>query len=485
MITRPAVGRLTSGFGMRDGVLHDGQDIGAPAGTRIVAAWDGVVSIAGSFPDGWGNLCVIDHGLRLGPRMFTRYAHMLHMPEVRPGQTVQAGQPIGLVGSTGKSTGPHLHFGVYKGDVPNYSTAVNPAPYFKEREDFIMALDAMRGCDYSKARPTKAQLDANGLAFAIRYILSPAKDSGKRFTPQEAALLTSWGRRMVCNYEYEIGAMAQGRAKGIEHAREALVEMKLHRVPLGRPCYFSDDTGDTPSSAVLAYLGGVSSVLTPAGYATGIYGGLGSITAAYNAGYRWLWQTYAWSDPNHDGVTTWHPGATIRQVRNGAFPGQFDGDLDTAMAVDFGQWDTTGWTPTGTVEDDMDGDTYIIGTAEIDIPGDTLGRDFSIVNKKFNWWLSAIRSDVMGGSIASAKAATAEVVRDAAEAVRDAGQLAAITALADVVKAGGGNVDSAAIIAAIREGQSTMMDEVGSKAKMTLDRIQSAYVAAAAGMGQS
>ena len=65
-----------------------------------------------------------------------------------------------------------------------------------------------------------------------------------------------------------------------EHAREALVEMKLHRVPLGRPCYFSDDTGDTPSSAVLAYLGGVSSVLTPAGYATGIYGGLGSQATA-------------------------------------------------------------------------------------------------------------------------------------------------------------------------------------------------------------
>ena len=224
-------------------------------------------------------------------------------------------------------------------------------------------MDPLRGADYSSARPTKAQLDANGIAFCIRYMLAASKDRGKRFTPAEAAQLTSWGRKLVCNYEYATGAMAQGRPMGISQAQEWLVQAGLHRVPKGRPCYFSDDQGDTAASAVVAFLGGASDVLTPAGYGTGIYGGIRSIRAAYDAGYRWLWQTYAWSGS----PTVWHPAARIRQVRNGAFPGQFDGDLDIAQADDFGQWDTTGWTPPGKV--DMEPNTVIPVPAGFPAPG--------------------------------------------------------------------------------------------------------------------
>ncbi len=104
-----------SGFGMRtdpiDGSqkMHKGIDIGAPAGTPIAAAADGVVTWAGE-RGGYGRLVVIDHG----DGVETRYAHQSRL-DVVPGQRVTAGQTIGAVGSTGRSTGPHLHFEVRLG----------------------------------------------------------------------------------------------------------------------------------------------------------------------------------------------------------------------------------------------------------------------------------------------------------------------------------------------------------------------------------
>ncbi|HEC08513.1 MAG TPA: M23 family metallopeptidase [Acidimicrobiales bacterium] len=103
---------LGSGFGLRtdpiDGSqkMHKGVDIGAPAGTPIAAAADGVVTWAGE-RGGYGQLVVIDHG----GGVETRYAHQSRL-DVVPGQRVAAGEMIGAVGSTGRSTGPHLHFEV-------------------------------------------------------------------------------------------------------------------------------------------------------------------------------------------------------------------------------------------------------------------------------------------------------------------------------------------------------------------------------------
>ena len=91
---------------MRWGSLHPGIDIGVGMGTPIHAAASGRV-ISASYSGGYGNLVVIDHGNGLA----TAYAHQSSMA-VSPGQQVSQGQVIGYVGSTGFSTGPHLHFEV-------------------------------------------------------------------------------------------------------------------------------------------------------------------------------------------------------------------------------------------------------------------------------------------------------------------------------------------------------------------------------------
>ncbi|HEY8205543.1 MAG TPA: peptidoglycan DD-metalloendopeptidase family protein [Pyrinomonadaceae bacterium] len=109
----PVVGALESGvggrrnpFGGRGWEYHEGQDIDAAYGTPVHAAANGRVTIAGR-QRGYGNVVYIDHGAGLS----TRYGHLSQI-NVAVGQTVTRGQTIGLVGSTGRSTGPHLHYEV-------------------------------------------------------------------------------------------------------------------------------------------------------------------------------------------------------------------------------------------------------------------------------------------------------------------------------------------------------------------------------------
>lgn len=112
-LRRPA-GPITSGFGMRlhpvagIWVLHDGTDFGLGCGTPIAAAAAGVVSEAGDH-GGYGLAIVVDHGTIDGRRVKTMYAHSQGIT-VRVGERVAAGQTLGVVGSTGLSTGCHLHF---------------------------------------------------------------------------------------------------------------------------------------------------------------------------------------------------------------------------------------------------------------------------------------------------------------------------------------------------------------------------------------
>jgi murein DD-endopeptidase MepM/ murein hydrolase activator NlpD len=113
----PVSGPITSGFGWRWGRMHEGIDIGAACGTPIRAAASGTIVYAG-WMDGYGNLIVIDHGGGLA----TAYGHQSAL--YVGGGSVSQGQTIGAVGSTGHSTGCHLHF-----EVRVNGTPVNPLNY--------------------------------------------------------------------------------------------------------------------------------------------------------------------------------------------------------------------------------------------------------------------------------------------------------------------------------------------------------------------
>lgn len=117
---------ISSGFGFRRdpftgaGAMHAGLDFRGPVGAPIHAAAKGVVTFVGR-KSGYGNCVEINHGNGLT----TRYAHMSAF-HARAGQSVSAGDIIGAIGSTGRSTGPHLHFEVRIND-----RAVNPRPFLE------------------------------------------------------------------------------------------------------------------------------------------------------------------------------------------------------------------------------------------------------------------------------------------------------------------------------------------------------------------
>lgn len=108
----PAAGRLTSGFGPRWGTVHKGIDIANSFGTSIYAADGGTVRTA-SWRGGYGNLVIIDHGNGFQ----TYYGHNSEIL-VQDGQKVAKGEKIALMGSTGNSTGSHVHFEIRKNGTP-------------------------------------------------------------------------------------------------------------------------------------------------------------------------------------------------------------------------------------------------------------------------------------------------------------------------------------------------------------------------------
>jgi murein DD-endopeptidase MepM/ murein hydrolase activator NlpD len=122
----PARGTFTSGYGPRWGRMHRGIDIAAPTGTPIHAAAAGEVISAGWNNGGYGNLVEIRHP----DGSMTRYAHNSRIL-VRRGDRVEQGQQISLMGSTGYSTGPHLHFEVH----PAGRGAVNPMAFLPSKRN--------------------------------------------------------------------------------------------------------------------------------------------------------------------------------------------------------------------------------------------------------------------------------------------------------------------------------------------------------------
>ena len=120
----PVTGQLSSKFGPRKNRMHDGIDIAAKEGAPVSAAAAGLVVYADSRLTGYGNLIIIRHSSDL----FTAYAHN-QKNLVKRGDQVSSGQRIALVGTSGRSSAPHLHFEVRRGE-----TAVDPLAYLPKRK---------------------------------------------------------------------------------------------------------------------------------------------------------------------------------------------------------------------------------------------------------------------------------------------------------------------------------------------------------------
>lgn len=126
---------LTSSFGTRTDpfkgrrAMHGGIDLAGPVGTPIYATADGVVLRSGWNSGGYGNMVEIDHGNGI----VTRYAHMSQVL-IKKGARISRGQQIGKMGSTGRSTGSHLHYEVRIDGKP-----VNPIPFMKST-DYLVAM---------------------------------------------------------------------------------------------------------------------------------------------------------------------------------------------------------------------------------------------------------------------------------------------------------------------------------------------------------
>ena len=140
MFVLPSFSRISSWFGYRNAPtkgasrFHKGMDFAAPAGTPVFAAADGVISVKGT-QRGYGNVVYIKHA----DGSETRYGHMSGFTDIQPGQVIHEGDQIGFVGSTGVSTGPHLHFEVrnaagqavdpqfiLNGDMPQNISSISP-----------------------------------------------------------------------------------------------------------------------------------------------------------------------------------------------------------------------------------------------------------------------------------------------------------------------------------------------------------------------
>jgi murein DD-endopeptidase MepM/ murein hydrolase activator NlpD len=114
-------GIISSEYGPRKGKMHKGMDIAADTGEPVYAVADGTVIYSGNGLSGYGNLIIVRHD----QQMTSLYAHNSEL-KVREGEHVTKGSLIALLGNTGRSTGPHVHFEVRQGDAPVNPRAILP-----------------------------------------------------------------------------------------------------------------------------------------------------------------------------------------------------------------------------------------------------------------------------------------------------------------------------------------------------------------------
>jgi murein DD-endopeptidase MepM/ murein hydrolase activator NlpD len=162
LTTEPVERTESSGYGWREDPIkkrqrfHQGTDFRARRGTPVLAAGAGVVTVAGP-RGGYGNFIYVDHG----GGVVTRYAHLRRI-EVRLGAEVIAGQRIGQVGSTGRATGPHLHF-----EVRLHERAVDP-------------VTAMLVAELQREAPTAGKLAAYALSPELQAKARDIHDRGRK-----------------------------------------------------------------------------------------------------------------------------------------------------------------------------------------------------------------------------------------------------------------------------------------------------------------
>jgi hypothetical protein len=193
----------------------------------------------------------------------------------------------------------------------------------------------VKGCDYAFATVPVPALTAAGVRFACRYL---STDPAKNLTASERDALHAAGISIVLVWETTGTSPKSGHAAGLAEAKTARAQATVLGFPANLPIYYAVDFDPTTAqlAEVLDYLHGAADA-EGAKDRVGVYGSYDVAEAAANAGYAYLWQTYAWSSGQ------WASAAVIRQTLNGARIGGADVDLDEATAGNYGQW-----TPAGT-----------------------------------------------------------------------------------------------------------------------------------------
>lgn len=181
-----------------------------------------------------------------------------------------------------------------------------------------------KGIDVAWDRPTISQIKATGATWVARYF-SP--DSTKNLTAAEVRDYAAAGLSIVTVWEGSASRALDGYAAGQTDAHAAERERAAVGLPPDTVIHFAVDT-DTDWASVEQYFAGAASVIGQA--RVGVYGGIRVIEGAAAAGYRWLWQTDAWSGGR------WSPKSTIRQEGGTTLSG--GADYDTAETLDFGQY---------------------------------------------------------------------------------------------------------------------------------------------------
>ena len=207
--------RLSSGFGMRKhpvlgyNKMHKGVDFAAPTGTPIYAAGDGVISYKGR-KGGYGNYISIRHNGRLS----TAYAHMHKFAKgMGTGKRVKQGQVIGYVGTTGRSTGPHLHYEVLVNGVQKNPNSVD-----------LPTGEQLAGAELDKFKTHIKKIDQQyeGLNSSLR-IAQKVRDA-RRGYPALSCLFTPDPKSQNINYQ--------------KHARQAVPKHRILRVVIiGLPAF--------------------------------------------------------------------------------------------------------------------------------------------------------------------------------------------------------------------------------------------------------